>query len=60
MRSCYTLNDIPILSKLQNWLGATCAIAPLGLEAAADADCEVEEEGLDGCGPDEMGTPAEC
>jgi hypothetical protein len=30
-------------------------MAPLGLEAVADADCEVDEEGLEGCGPDGVG-----
>ena len=36
---------LPTLNKPQNWLSTVCAMAPLGLEAAADADCEVDEEG---------------
>jgi hypothetical protein len=35
-------------------------MALLGLEAAADADCEADEEGHEGCGPDGVGVPIEC
>jgi hypothetical protein len=30
-------------------------MAPLKFKSAADAGCEVNEEGLEGCGPDRIG-----